>query len=124
MNISKDQLKLLSKQAQALHPVVTIGNKGLTENVQAEIAVALKAHDLLKIKIMAGEKSERLAMAETICEMHQATLVQSIGYTVTIFRVKPEAAPKQAKKAKHAKRRIKPDYRRKLHASKANSRKR
>jgi|GEM_PF-334816 RNA-binding protein len=117
MILSKEELKALKAKAHALHPIVTVGNKGLTESVLDEIGIALKSHEVLKLKIAAGEKEERLAMAETICKAHRATLIQSIGHTVSIYRPKPIEAATEAKKAKHAKKRIKPGYRARLHDS-------
>ena len=47
---SKDKRKLRQK-SHHLKPIIIIGSKGLTEEVQKEIDIALETHELLKIKI-------------------------------------------------------------------------
>lgn len=86
MTISTNLKLELRKQAHHLKPVVIIGNNGLTEAVQLEIERALLAHELIKIKINAGDKDERLGMITTICDERQAELIQIIGRTATIYR--------------------------------------
>ena len=77
-------------QAHALHPIVTIGNKGLTENVHTEIDRGLNDHELIKIKIHATDRKEKKTMAEEICAKHQAELIQAIGNVISIYRKKEE----------------------------------
>ncbi len=69
-----------------LKPVVRIGQKGLTEAVQAEIGVALLAHQLIKIHISAADKSARQAIIQAIITHHMAHLVQIIGHKVVFFK--------------------------------------
>jgi RNA-binding protein len=83
-------LKHLKQRAHHLDPVVRTGSKGLTDAVHKEIDIALNAHELIKIKLIANDKAERQSMIETICEQHQAELVQSVGHVVSIYREKQE----------------------------------
>lgn len=78
--------KLLKQQSHHLAPVVLLGNKGLTPSVHAEIAAALAAHELIKIKLCSKEKSTKEALAAEICVHHEAELVNQIGHVITIYK--------------------------------------
>ena len=55
MALTSQKKQQLKAQAHKLNPVVMLGDKGLTENVLAEVDIALAAHELIKVKI-AGKK--------------------------------------------------------------------
>lgn len=80
----------LKAKAHHLKPVVFLGNKGLTAAVIEETNVALLAHELIKIKINGAEKEDRQLIAVEICTQLQAELVQLIGNTAIIYRMKDE----------------------------------
>ncbi|PHQ80039.1 MAG: ribosome assembly RNA-binding protein YhbY [Coxiella sp. (in: Bacteria)] len=79
----KKELKAL---AHHLNPVVMTGTHGLTPGVHQEIEVALEAHELIKLRVNAGDREARDAMIVDILKQHQAELIQQIGHTVTIYR--------------------------------------
>jgi len=54
MALNIRQKKYLRQQAHARKPVVTVGNQGLSAAVLAEVRIALRTHELLKIKLPAG----------------------------------------------------------------------
>lgn len=78
--------KSLKAQAHHLKPVVLLGAKGLTDPVVAETDIALKAHELIKVKINGAEKEDRIEMAHTLCQRLAAELIQMIGNTAIIYR--------------------------------------
>ena len=86
---SKQQLRA---QAHKLKPVVLLGNKGLTTAVDQEIDRALHDHELIKLRINAESRPARQLIIKTICEKQRATLIQSIGHTITIYRKRMEKA--------------------------------
>lgn len=79
--------------AHALHPLVTIADKGLTDNVMQEIGRALRDHELIKIRVLAGDRIERKTLIDSVCEQQQATLVQRIGHVAVLYRANPEPDP-------------------------------
>lgn len=79
------QRQLLIK-AQTIRPVIIIGALGLTEAVQKEITAALKAHELIKIKVNAESREERRLMIEAICEEQEADLIQAVGHVAVIYK--------------------------------------
>ena len=98
----------LRAEAHKLNPVVIIGDKGLTDEVIAEIDRSLKAHELIKVRAAGGERDSRDAWLEGICARLEAHAVQQIGKIFVIYREnpkekearkKPAAAPKKSAKA-------------------------
>ena len=86
----------LRSEAHRLSPVVLIGDKGLTDEVIAEIDRSLRAHELIKVRAASGEREQRDIWLETICERLQAHPVQQIGKVFVLYREKPEEAEKPA----------------------------
>ena len=92
MALNIRQKKYLRQQAHARKPVVSVGNKGLSAAVLTEIRVALRTHELLKIKLPAGEREARAALLDQICRATGAEPVQLIGRIAIVYR--PSDKPK------------------------------
>lgn len=73
-----------------LKPVVIVGQKGLSENLQSEIDGALSHHELVKLRLPTLAKPERRELCEQICQTHGATLVETIGGVAVLYRRNPE----------------------------------
>lgn len=73
-------------KAHNLRPIVFIGNKGLTETVNAEIDRALYDHELIKIRIGGEDREERRAVFDEIAEIHHAQPIQLVGGIATFYR--------------------------------------
>lgn len=86
MSISQNQRRHLKKLAHHLKPVVIVGNAGLSENVINEIDTALEHHELIKVRINAGDKEERTKLIEEICDKTGAQQVVSIGHVAGFYR--------------------------------------
>ncbi len=80
----------LKKQFRAighnLHPIISIAQKGLSENIRLEIDRALTDHELIKIKVLAADRAAKAELLATICEEFSAENVQSIGHTALLYR--------------------------------------
>lgn len=70
--------------------MVIVGQAGLTDAVLVEIDAALSHHELLKIRVNAGDRLERSEMITHICEKLEADLVNSIGHIALVFRRNPD----------------------------------
>ena len=90
MNISDRQRKHLRTLAHPRKPVVTVGRNGLTENVMAEIESALAHHELVKVRVSIGDRTQRDETVSRICELTKAELVQRIGHIATLYLPNPE----------------------------------
>ena len=82
----------LKARAHALEPSVQIGHGGLTDGVAAEIDRALKARELIKVKILA-DRDVREEIAEAICTKTDSSIVQQVGKVVVLWRPKPDEPP-------------------------------
>ena len=80
-------------RAHKLHPLVLIGNDGLTQSVLDEIDRALAVHELIKVRAALSGREEREQMMAGICERSRAQPVQVIGKMLVIFRRKPVEPP-------------------------------
>ena len=90
----------LRAEAHKLNPVVIIGDKGLTDEVLAEIDRALKAHELIKVRASTDDRDARDVWMESICEKLEAHPVQQIGKILVVYREKPAEEKKPVAPAK------------------------
>jgi putative YhbY family RNA-binding protein len=93
--LASAERRALRARAHHLEPVVSIGQHGLTPAVLAEIEVALKAHELIKIRVHSDSRTEREAMLASIAESLACAPVQHLGKLLIVWRENPEkpAAP-------------------------------
>ena len=85
--------RALRAKAHHLNPVVTVGQHGLTPAVLHEIDVALKAHELIKIRVLSDEREVREAMLAQICAGLEAAPVQHLGKLLIVWRQAPAPEP-------------------------------
>ncbi|MBR2251480.1 MAG: ribosome assembly RNA-binding protein YhbY [Neisseriaceae bacterium] len=88
--LSSKQRQALKAQAHALKPVVIIGQNGLTDAVVREADIALKAHELIKIRVRNDDRNERIEFAQTFCERLNAQLVAHSGKLIILWRKNEE----------------------------------
>jgi RNA-binding protein YhbY len=89
-----------------------IGEAGLTPAVLHEIDIALKSHELIKVRVLGDDRDRRGALSSEICATLDAAEIQSIGKMVVLYRPRPEE-PADARKATRRPR--KPRFRPKRH---------
>jgi RNA-binding protein len=92
MSLTTKQKKYLRGLAHDLKPVVMIGNNGVTDGVLSELTERLAHHELIKVRISGVDRSERLQMAEKLCQSSSSELVTTIGHIAVLYRPgdKPE----------------------------------
>jgi putative YhbY family RNA-binding protein len=86
----------LRARAHHLHPVVSISHHGLTPSVLHEIDVALIAHELIKVRVVSDDRSERDALLDRICTALDCGAVQQIGKLLVLWRPRPAKAESDA----------------------------
>ena len=84
--LSKQEILALRARAHHLSPVVMVGQHGLTEAVIRETETALRAHELIKVRVLGDDREERLLISEELCAATQAQLVQHIGKLLVLYR--------------------------------------
>ena len=89
MRPTEHQKRWLKKQVHHLKPVVSLGQAGLTASVLAEIEIALDHHELIKVKIAAGDRDLRDEFIATIASRTQSDLIDRIGNVAAFFRANP-----------------------------------
>ena len=85
--------KNLRRIAHHLHPVVIVGDGGVSDAVIAETNRALDDHELIKVKVNAMDRDDRSEMMDALGEACAAESVQRIGKVVVLYRRNPEAKP-------------------------------
>ena len=89
MTLNKSQRQHLRSLAHHLNPVVIIGGAGLTDNVMAEIDNALSHHELIKVRVNAGDRIERTNMIAKIIATTSAEATRLL-VTLLYYFVEPK----------------------------------
>jgi RNA-binding protein len=82
----------LKARAHALHPLVMIGNEGLTPAVVKAIDEALRSHELVKVRAAGEDRDSREALLAAIAAATGASPVQHIGKVLVLWRERPPEA--------------------------------
>lgn len=78
--------KFLRAKAHTLKPVVITGQHGASPQVLSEIERALDHHELIKVRVNAGDRDQRQSLIQEILTATSAELIQSIGHIITLYR--------------------------------------
>src|SRR5258708_35463249 len=76
----------LRAKAHRLHAVVSVGQHGLTPAVLHEIDVNLLAHELIKVRVFADDRSARETLLARICAELAPAPVHHIGKMLVVWR--------------------------------------
>ena len=90
IELTTAERRALRADAHHLDPVVMIGNEGLTTNVVKETDNALKAHGLIKIRVLGDDRTARNDMFAALCDQLSAAPIQHIGKLLILWRPMPE----------------------------------
>ena len=90
MPLTTTQTRTLRSLAHALKPVVIVGHNGLSENVLKEIDQALEYHELIKVRLNAGDREQRTHMIDNIVQASRCEHVQLIGHIGVFYRHNPK----------------------------------
>ena len=89
--LSTKEILELKARAHHLHPVVMVGQQGLTESVIKETDAALTAHELIKVRVFGDDRADRVEICNALCEAVDAQPVQHIGKLLVLWRKNLEA---------------------------------
>ena len=79
MALTDRQKKHLRRLGHPLHPIVLVGQRGLTDNVTAELGRALHDHELVKVRVRVGNREARDAALVELARASGSELVYRIG---------------------------------------------
>lgn len=88
--LTEKQKRHLRGLGHKLKPVVMIGAQGFTPAVSNELDLALARHELLKVRISAGDREARDRLITQLCDEAAAQLVQRIGNIALFYRRNPD----------------------------------
>lgn len=95
MDLSEHQKKHLRGLGHQLKPVIMVGDAGLSESVLAEYESTLDHHELIKVRVRAGDREARDAIIEKLCTDSSAILIQRIGNVALLFRPNLKKKPEK-----------------------------
>jgi RNA-binding protein len=90
MPITEKQRRHLKGLAHHMKPVVIVGQNGLTDNLFSELRSALDTHELIKVRVNAGDRGDRRKMVDAISKRCDAELIQTIGHVAAFYRRHPK----------------------------------
>lgn len=90
IQLTPAQRKVHRAEAHHLDPIVMIGGDGLTPAVTKEADAALKAHGLIKVRVLSDDRVAREAMMQTLADELDAAPIQHIGKLLVLWRPKVE----------------------------------
>jgi RNA-binding protein len=86
MTLSEPQKKYLRGRGHDLKPVITVGDAGLSASLMAEYESTIAHHELIKVRVRAGDRSMRDAIIDELCASGSAELIQRVGNVALIYR--------------------------------------
>jgi RNA-binding protein len=86
MALTEQQKKTLRGLGHTLKPVILVGSGGLSRSLLEEFERSLEHHELMKVKVSAGDRTQRDALIAELCQHSGAELVQRVGNVGLLFR--------------------------------------
>src|SRR5208282_4268341 len=108
LSLTPAERRALRARAHRLHPVVRVGQQGLTVSVLHEIDVNLLAHELIKVRVFGADHGAREGLLARICAELAAAPVQHIGRLLVVWRPAPPPPAAPARTPKPSRRRKSP----------------
>jgi len=86
MALTERQKKHLRRLGHDLHPIVLVGQRGLTAGVVDELKLALAHHELVKLRARAGSREERDGMLAELARLTRSELAFRIGNVALFYK--------------------------------------
>lgn len=67
-----------------------IGREGASANVLKELASLLATHELVKVRFVGADRTERAVLCETLAAGTESTCVGAVGHTALFYREQPD----------------------------------
>ena len=88
--LSESQKKHLRGLGHNLKPVIMVGDAGLTASLLAEFEATLAHHELIKVRVRAGDRNLRDSLIDELCRTGAAELVQRVGNMALLYKANPD----------------------------------
>lgn len=76
--------------AHKLKPVVHVGKQGVTDELVDQVAAALLAHELIKVKVLSESPANRHDAGTEIAERTRSELAQVLGGVLILYKPHPK----------------------------------
>ena len=86
MPLTEPQKKFLRGIGHQLKPTITIGDAGLSESLVKEFSATIDHHELIKVRVRAGNRDVRDRIISEFCANESAELVTRIGNVALVYR--------------------------------------
>ena len=90
MTITSKQRARLRAMANGLDTILQVGKGGINENTVKQVADALKARELIKIRVLENSLYTAKEAAAEVAEAADCLVVQILGTRITLYRPNPE----------------------------------
>lgn len=86
MKIPESQKKHLRGLGHNLSPLIMIGESGLSDSVYQEYKSTLAHHELIKVRVRAGDRKTRDTIIAELCDRSDSNLITRVGNIALIYR--------------------------------------
>ncbi|HET6628917.1 MAG TPA: YhbY family RNA-binding protein [Woeseiaceae bacterium] len=90
MQLSESRKKFLRGLGHQLKPIVSVGGAGVTDALLREFCATIAHHELVKVRVRAGDRERRDAAIGELCRRGEAALVTRIGNVALFYRRNPD----------------------------------
>jgi len=90
MALNESQKRFLRGLGHKLKPLIMVGDAGLSESLLTEYESTLSHHELIKVRVKAGDRATRDAMFDELCTKSGAELIQRVGNIALVYRQNPD----------------------------------
>lgn len=80
----KEAKKEIMRRAKDIDPTLHVGKDGLKESVFEELRIQIKAHRIVKIKVLPNSESEASDMANSLAEASDAVIADIRGNVIVL----------------------------------------
>lgn len=92
--MAKLDIKHFRTIGHKLKPIVTVADKGITENILTETKRALADHELIKITVRCLDRDAKRAIIDEIVTKTNAELIQTVGHIALIYKAAKQPDPR------------------------------
>ncbi len=69
-----------------MKPVIIVGDAGLSESLLKEFSSTIQHHELIKVRVRAGDRETRDSIIRDLCDKETSELVTRIGNVALVYR--------------------------------------
>ncbi len=89
------QKSFLRGLGQKLEASLKLGKGGLTPEFLLELQQQLRAHELVKLRFLGADRTERPALCAQVADAGRCVCAGAVGHTALFYRQHPEPAERR-----------------------------